>query len=279
MNVNKTIKMFIGGEFPRTESGRSIPTYYANSEKEYARVNQASRKDLRNSVEAATKAFVGWSKRAAYNRGQILYRIAEMVQGKKGEFSDLFKNILGLSESVADSEVQKGIDQFVSFAGWADKYSQLLCSVNSVNGPYHNFTTPTPIGVTVFVEDDKFNFEKLCEVIAAVIVSGNSLIVLMGKGCPSIIAPLGEALHTSDLPGGVVNLLNGDLKELSTQLSGHYEIQSVIYGHQNQECWKELGVQSVGNLKRIYKLKTKVDSLELIAKNVEMQTIWHPIGQ
>ncbi len=279
MNVNKTIKLFIGGEFPRTESGRSIPTYFHNSDKEYARINQASRKDLRNSVEVAQKAFPGWSKRAAYNRGQILYRIAEMIQGKKSEFSELFKTILGLSDTAAETEVQKGIDKFVVYAGWADKYSQLLCSVNSVNGPYHNFTTPTPIGVTLFTESDEFNFEKLSEVIAATIVAGNSLIVLHGKGCPAIVAPLGEVLHTSDLPGGVVNLLSGDLKELAAHFSGHYEINAIIYDHADNDVWKEISLASTTNLKRTYRLKAQVDSLELIAKNVEMQTIWHPIGQ
>ncbi len=278
MNVSKTIKLFIGGEFPRTESGRSYPVSFHGSEREYARICQASRKDFRNSVEAAEKALGGWSKRASYNRGQILYRMGEMTQGKKEEFAQLFVDILGLTPAKARDEVQKGIDAFIQCAGWADKYSQLLCSVNQVNGPFHNFTTPSHIGVTVFIEDDEFSFEHLCRVIGSVLLAGNTLIVLHGSGLPAIVAPLSEVFATSDLPGGTVNLLTGQLKELVSHIAGHYEVQNILYGHKDDASWKEVQLLGVENLKRSFRATPQVDPLELIFKNVEMQTVWHPIG-
>ncbi len=278
MNVSKTIKLFIGGEFPRTESGRSTPVHFHGGKQEYARICQASRKDFRNAVEAAEKALGGWSKRASYNRGQILYRMAEMAQGKKEEFAQLFVDILGLAPEKARQEAQKGIDAFIQCAGWADKYSQLLCSVNQVNGPFHNFTTPAPIGVTVFVEDDAFNFENLCKVIGSVVLAGNTLIVLHGAGLPAVVAPLSEVLATSDLPPGTINLLTGQLKELISHISGHYEVQNVLYGHNDDAGWKEVQLLGVDNLKRSFRTTPTTDSLELIFKNVEMQTVWHPIG-
>lgn len=277
-NIVKTVKLFIGGEFPRTESGRSYPVYFHKSEKEMARLCQASRKDFRNSVEAAEKALGGWSKKTSYNRGQILYRMAEMAQGKKQEFVQIMQDSLGLTAEQAQLEVQKGIDAFVVAAGWADKYSQILCSVNQVNGPFHNFTTPCPVGVTIFIEDDEFHFDHLCKVISSTILTGNTLIVLLGKGCPLVLGVLAEVFATSDLPGGVINLLTGELKELVGFMGGHYEVQSILYGHKDDAYWTQIQTLAVDNLKRTFRPTLKTDGLELIAKNVEMQTVWHPVG-
>lgn len=276
--IVKTIKLFIGGEFPRTESGRSYPIFFHNSEKELARLCQASRKDFRNSVEVAEKALASWSAKTSFNRGQILYRMAEMAEGKKSEFAKIFVDSLGLSTEEATAKVQKGIDAFIVAAGWADKYSQLLCSVNQINGPFHNFTTPTPIGVSIFIEDDQFNFAHLCQVISSAILTGNTLIVLLGKGCPMVLAPLAEVCATSDLPGGVVNILTGELKELVGFMGGHYEVQSILYGHKDESYWAQIQNLAAENLKRTLRTRADMDGLELIAKNVEMQTVWHPVG-
>jgi len=278
LNVAKTIKLFIGGEFPRTESGRSYPLYSFDQKTEFARLCQASRKDLRNAVEAGHKALPGWSKRTSYNKGQIIYRMAEMMQGRKFEFSTLFQQTLGLSNAKAEMEVQNGIDVLVEMAGWADKYSQLLCSVNNVNASYHNFTTPSHIGVTAYLENDEFDFPHLLKVMAALILTGNTTIILLGRGCPAVLAPLAEVLATSDLPPGVVNFLTGDISELSNHFGGHYEIAALFSDLNNDELRGKMNLLAVENLKRIGQPNKAKNSLALINQFVEMQTIWHPIG-
>jgi len=280
MKVLKTIKLYINGEFPRTESGRSYPIMDHDG-KEYARVCQGSRKDFRNAVEAAKNAQAAWSKRTAYNRGQILYRMGEMAQGKLEEFSQLFQTCLGLSHEKSVDMAQAGIDAFIYYAGLADKYTQILCSVNQVNGPFHNFTTPTPIGITTYADADKFDFKLLVSHLCAIILSGNSVVAILGKGCPAIIAPLSEVFATSDLPPGVINLITGSFDEVAGFVAGHHEVQALFVAGDrsaNSKQVSELKLLAVDNMKRLHLIGEKTSALELVMKAVEMQTIWHPIG-
>ena len=276
MKVSKTIKLFIGGQFPRSESGR---TYEFKAQDFTARVCQASRKDFRNAVDAAKKGLSGWSGRTAFNRSQILYRMAEMLEGKKLEFTELFKQSFNLSESEAEKSVDKGIDAFVYFAGFCDKYQQLSGSVNNINGPYHNFTTPDHVGVVAYVDSDEFNFERLCASLASIIAGGNSVVALLGTGCPAVLAPLAEVFATSDLPGGVINLLTGSVDELHEHIGSHMEVRSVNYQNENLEALKAIKLMGATNMKRvIYKHREEPLCLEAILDHVEFKSVWHPIG-
>lgn len=278
MKVNKTIKLFINGEFPRTESGRSYPFYYHQSEDVYARVCQASRKDLRNTVEVAKDATQTWSKRSAYNKSQILYRMAEMCEGKREEFSKLFIETLGLSDKEANAQVDQAIDAFVYYSGFCDKYQQLIGAVNPINGPFHNFTTPEALGVVAIIDEEDFHFGKLTDRICSVICSGNSAIVLLTNQCPAVLAPLAEVFATSDLPAGVVNLLTGKLDELKEHVGTHLDILGISFHHKDQEILNQLKSDATQNMKRVIKGRENTRSLENILDFVEYKTIWHPIG-
>lgn len=203
LKINKTIKLYIGGQFPRTESGRSFVHKIKGTNKPYANVCQSSRKDFRNAVEAAKGAQTAWEKRAAFNRSQILYRVAEMIEGKKEEFIDLFKTTMGMTKTQATNAVELGRDAFVYYAGFCDKFQQVIGSINCVSGPFHNFSSPTAMGVVTLVESDEFDFQNLCASLAAIIASGNTVVAILGQSCPSVLAPLAEVLATSDLPGGL----------------------------------------------------------------------------
>ena len=278
MKVLKTIKLFIGGQFPRTESGRSYPAFFHNSEKEYARLCQGSRKDLRNSVEAAKKAQSSWGSRSAYNRGQILYRMAEMLEGKRDEFNRLFNDTLGLDEAASNEAIDSGINNLVHYAGMSDKYEQLLGSKNPVNAPYHNFTSAISMGLVMIVDQDEFDFPKLLSDIAATIVSGNTTVVLLGPKVAPALAMLGEVFATSDLPGGVVNLLSGHRKELIKHIGDHREIHAIRYtdlSHEDETSIRESGAD---NMKRMVMQKSELNSLSHISQTVEFKTVWHPIG-
>ena len=278
LKIAKTIKLFIGGEFPRTESGRSFPVYVHKTKKIYANLCLASRKDLRNAVTAAQAAQPGWQAKSAYNRGQILYRMAEMLEAKRVETVETLVSTLGYTEKAANAAVDEAVDSFVYYAGFSDKYQQVLGAVNPVSGPHHNFTSTEPVGVVALVADEKFDLGKLADQIASIIVTGNSLVVLMAEQGSACIAPLSEALATSDLSKGVVNLLTGSLDELCAHLATHMEIQAVSFQSGDKKKLALVKTEGAMNMKRIASKTNSRNNLENLMNFVEFKTVWHPIG-
>lgn len=278
LKVAKTIKLFIGGEFPRTESGRSFPVYSAKSKKLYASLCKASRKDFRNAVTAAKEAQAGWQSKSAYNRAQILYRMAEMTEGKRSEFNEILIQTLGYTAAQATKAVTAAIDAFVYYAGFADKYEQMIGSVNPVSGPHHNFTSSEPVGVVALIANEKFDLGQLVAQISAIIASGNSVVVIMQEEGAAILAPLSEVFATSDLPKGVINLLTGELAELYSHIGAHMEVQSLSYQGNQKKILSELKEMAAGNFKRIVPKMDEALSLEHLIQYVEFKTVWHPIG-
>ena len=278
LHVAKTIKLYINGAFPRTESGRSFPAYVHNSKKIYAHLCQASRKDLRNAVTAANSAASGWYGRSSYNRAQILYRMAEMTEGKRHEFAETFIATLGYDQAKADLAIDHAIDAFIYYAGFADKYQQVIGAVNPVSGPHHNFTSPEPVGVVGLICDDQFDFGKLISQISAIICSGNTSVLLLAEEGAAVLAPLAEVLATSDLSAGVVNILSGFTKELYTFMAGHMEINSISFLRKDAKMLAEIRELAVHNMKRVVSEVKEDLSLEHILKYVDYKTVWHPIG-
>lgn len=276
--IPKTIKLFINGEFPRTESGRSFPCYYAGTKKVYANLCLASRKDIRAAVTAAKDAQKSWTDRSAYNRSQILYRMAEMAESKRLEFSEILEKVLGLSSADSKKEIDGAIDSFVYFAGWCDKYQQVIGAVNPVSGPHHNFTTPEATGVVALICDDKFNFAKVVSDITGIIASGNSVVVLLPENSSPILAALSETFATADLPKGVINLLSGNVEELASHFGSHMEIQALCYRGSDQKKIGEFKTLAIENMKRFVGPTNKVMALENLLDFVEYKTVWHPIG-
>ena len=279
MKVAKTIKLFIGGDFPRTESGRSTPIYIYKTKKLYANVCLASRKDLRNAVTAAQSAQAGWQNKSAYNRSQILYRMAEMTEGKRHEFVDTLVATLGLTKSSAEKSVDKAVDGFIYYAGFADKYQQVMGSVNPVSGPHHNFTSTEAVGIVGLICNSEFDLSEVVAQIAAIILSGNSVVALLGSEGSALLAPLAEVFATSDLPKGVVNLLTGSTEELFMQFGSHMEIQSLSCQVKDRKILGELRTMAAANMKRIVPPVKVQLSLEHLISYVEFKTVWHPIGQ
>lgn len=278
VRVAKTFKLFIGGEFPRTESGRSFAVNFAGSDRVYANLCFASRKDLRNAVSVAKEAQAGWQGRSAYNRGQILYRLGEMLEGKFDECVQVLIDTLGRDRAMAKEDVRGAIDACIYYAGFADKFQQLSGSVNPVSGPHHNFTSPEPVGVVGILPADSFYFSYLVAEICAVITSGNTTVCLLAEEGAAMVAPLAEALATSDLPKGVVNLLTSSRSELQGQFGSHMEIQALALGSKDLNAAKELKKLGVTNLKRIAPPRSRSLGLDRILDFVEFKTVWHPIG-
>ena len=278
LRVAKTIKLFINGKFPRTESGRSFSVNYHGSETTYANLCRASRKDLRAAVEAAKSAQAGWAGRTAYNRSQIFYRMAEMMEGKRLELVTALGEVMGLSEEKAQAEVDKAIDALIYYSGFADKFSQVMASVNPVSGPYHNFTTPEPMGVVGLLYNEEFSLENFVAQIAAILCSGNTLVAIFDGPGASLLGVLAETFATSDLPGGVVNLLSGQIEELYSHLGGHMEVHSICYVGANKGHYSELKEMAIENMKRVFTDSKEVKSLQAITNFTEYKTIWHPVG-
>ena len=279
--VLKTIKLFINGEFPRTESGRSQAVQSLKSKKHLANLCVSSRKDFRNAVTAAKEALNGWELKTAYNRGQILYRMAEMMQAREKELSFVLVETQGIELRKAQLDVQKAIDALVYYAGFSDKFQQVLGAVNPVAGPHHNFTTADVMGVITLLVDQKFIFSELVAQISAIIVSGNTLVTLLPlNAAGSVLAPLAEIFATADTPKGIINLLTGELKELLPFIGSHMEVQGISCQINNQQILQDLKLMSVDNMKRIIAKvdEKKTQSLEHIMQYVEYKTIWHPIG-
>lgn len=278
MEILKTVKMYVGGAFIRSESGATEP-FYSTEDEIYARVCMASRKDFRNAVEKAKAGSKKWSSATAYNRSQILYRMAEMAQGKEGELINLLLDLTDLSEDDVINEVQSSIDTFVYYAGWCDKFQQVLGAVNPVAAPYHNFTSPVDMGVIAHIDSDKFSLVKLVDNICAILVGGNSVISIVSQECSPIVTILGEIFQTSDVPAGTVNLLSGDYQTLLPHIAGHMEVMGISFQNENEEAYFKLRSESIDNMKRIIPNKLeKRRSLDLIMDFIEQKTVWHPIG-
>jgi acyl-CoA reductase-like NAD-dependent aldehyde dehydrogenase len=259
--VKKTYKLYVGGEFPRSESGRTYEAQGAN-------VARASRKDVRDAVRAARGAFPKWAGMTAYNRGQVLYRIAEMMEARRSEFAELCSGA---------KEVDRAIDRFVWYAGWADKLAQILGSSNPVAGPYFNFTVPEPTGVVGVVAPDEPPLAGLVSRVAPAIVGGNATVVLASETSPLAAIELGEVLATSDVPGGVVNVLTGHRDELAPVLAGHMDVNALDVGGANGQI-EELERLAADNVKRVVRGRPDAESPWEIASFLELKTVWHPIG-
>jgi acyl-CoA reductase-like NAD-dependent aldehyde dehydrogenase len=259
--VKKTYKLFLGGEFPRSESGR---TYEAQGQN----VARASRKDVRDAVRAARGAVGKWSGMTAYNRGQVLYRIAEMMEARTEEFADL---------SSGRAEVEEAIDRWVWYAGWADKYAQVLGSSNPVAAPYFNFTVPEPTGVVGVLAPEQPALGGIVARLAPVIVGGNTAVVLASESEPLASIELAEAIATADVPGGVVNILTGHRSELAPWLAGHMDVNALDVGGADGDL-PELERLAAENVKRVVHGRTDRQSPYEIANFLELKTVWHPIG-
>lgn len=280
IEVLKTYKIFIGGQFPRTESGRYYPLY-DKSKNIIANMCLSSRKDYRNAVVAARAAFGGWSGRAAFNRGQILYRIAEMLEGRKDQFvNELLQQ--GSTKAQAAKEVELSIDRIVYYAGWCDKYQQIFSAVNPVASSHFNFSVPEPMGVVAVLADEKTSLIGLVSVIMPIIAGGNTCIVLASEKKPLCAITFAEVLTTSDLPGGVVNILTGTSAELHSHFSSHMDVNAIIYCRDNKEEKKLIAENSSLNVKRTF-FWNKNWQLEkeqgpyFISDLQEIKTTWHPV--
>jgi len=282
--VRKTYKLYIGGSFPRSESGRSYPVTSATGEF-LANAAWASRKDVRDAVRAARAAFPGWSRATAYNRGQILYRIAEMLEGRRSQFADEVRAAEGVKRSVAEQIVDAAIDRWVWYAGWSDKVAQVYGAGNPVAGPYFNLTTPEPTGVVGIVAPAESALLGLVSVIAPVIVTGNTTVVLASEERPLPAITLAEVLATSDLPGGVVNLLTGRVAETLPWLASHLDVNALdLTGVTDPELAVEAEAATATNLKRVVRPPVEpVDwsadpGLSRLTAFLEAKTVWHPKG-
>ena len=282
LNIRKTRKLFINGAFPRSESERYFKWTSSDGE-ETVNISRASRKDFRGSVRAARKAVDGWKNKTAYNRGQILYRMGEMMEGRKKQLVQELC-LEGLQKKQAEFEVNSAIDLFIYYAGWADKYQQVFSKVNPVAQPYFSFTVPEPTGVVSVLCSDNYPLKNAVSILCSVIVSGNTTILLYSESNPLTAMTLAEIVHTSDVPAGVVNILTGFRKELLTQFASHMDVNAIIYCGEKLEEFKEAQKLSALNLKRCIILNDeKLDRFYqegpyTILRTAEMKTTWHPVG-
>jgi acyl-CoA reductase-like NAD-dependent aldehyde dehydrogenase len=285
LNVRKTYKLYINGEFPRTESGRFYPVL-GEGEKLLANACRGSRKDLRNAVVAARKAQGGWSGKTAYNRGQILYRIAEVCEARAGELVEELKQ-QGSSAADARKELDAVIDRWVYYAGWSDKYSQIFGSVNPVAGPYYNFTVPEPTGVVGIIAPEEPALLGLVSRIAPAIVGGNTVVVVTSESRPLPAITLAEAFETSDVPAGVINLISGLKGELVPWLVSHMDVNAIDTTGVAGEAMAKVQQAAAENVKRVVHFdgdgigwadERRSQSPYAIFDFQESKTVWHPMG-
>lgn len=275
--VLKTYKIFIGGQFPRTESGR-----YYKLDKPKANICLSSKKDFRNAVVAARKAFEGWSSKSAFNRSQILYRIAEMLEGRKSQFVEELV-AQGSTKKQAEQEVILSIDRLVYYAGWCDKYTQVFSSVNPVASSHFNFSVPEATGVVSIIAPEETSLLGLISVIAPTIAGGNVCVVLASESKPLCAVTFAEVINTSDVPGGVVNILTGNTKELLTHFSSHMDVNAIVYCRNNKDEIKLLSENASLNVKRVFVYndrdwsKAENENPYIILDTQEIKTTWHPI--
>ena len=275
--VKKTYKLYIGGRFPRSESGRSYAALGADG-RVLARVARASRKDLRDAVRTARKAQEGWAGRTGYNRGQILYRIAETLEDRRGTFVDHLRD-LGATPAAARREVTESVDRLVWYAGWCDKFAQIYGNLNPVAGPFFNISSPEPTGVVGLVAPERPALSGLISRLAPILVPGNTVVVLASEEAPMPAVDLAEVLDTSDVPGGVVNILTGFKEELVPVLADHMDVNAVDAAGASPEQLRRIQEGAVHNVKRVVTPTNGPDqSPYLIAAFTETKTVWHPKG-
>ncbi|MFI9721634.1 aldehyde dehydrogenase family protein [Streptomyces sp. NPDC052396] len=281
LSVLKTYKLFVGGKFPRSESGR---VYEVTDSKGnwLANAPLSSRKDARDAVVAARKAFGAWSGATAYNRGQILYRIAEMLEGRRDQFIAEVADAEGLSKAKAAAQVDAAIDRWVWYAGWTDKIAQIAGGANPVAGPFFNVSAPEPTGVVAVLAPQESSFLGLVSVVAPVIATGNTAVVIAAENAPLPALSLGEVLATSDLPGGVVNVLSGRTAELAVPLAAHQDVNAVDLAGAGAVLARELEIGAADNLKRVFRPRSADWSAEpgteRLMAFLETKTVWHPTG-
>ena len=279
--VRKTYKLAIGGAFPRSESGRSYPVYDASGEL-LAQAAQASRKDARDAVVAARKAFPGWTAATAYNRGQVIYRAAEMLDGRREQFAAEVGAAEGLGEAAALRVVDESIDRIVWYAGWADKFAQVAGSSNPIAGPYFNFSLPEPTGVVAIVAPQDSSLLGFVSVLAPVLCTGNTAVVIASEKRPLPAVSLAEVLATSDLPGGVANVLTGFTAELAPWLASHRDVNAIDLTGVAPDDRAPLQRAAADNVKRVFARAdedfTDEPGIERLTAFVETKTVWHPIG-
>jgi len=278
LEVRKTYKLFIGGDFPRSESGRTYPAHDDAGEI-VAHVAKASRKDLRDAVRVARGALPGWSGRTGYNRGQILYRIAEMTEDRRDTFVAQLR-CGGLTKRVAEREVEASIDRLIWYAGWCDKFAQVWGNLNPVAGPFFNISTPEPSGVVGVVASAEPALLGLVSRLAPVLVGGNTAVVIASESQPMPAITFAEALATADVPGGVVNILTGSVSELIGFLAGHMDVNAVDLAGLAPDLAADAEETAAENLKRVVRPRDWTDSQspQMIGAFVETKTVWHPKG-
>jgi acyl-CoA reductase-like NAD-dependent aldehyde dehydrogenase len=283
LSVRKTYKLYVGGAFPRSESGRSYEVLAADGTF-LANVARASRKDVRDAVVAARGAFKGWATKTAYNRGQILYRIAEMLEGRHAQFVDEVVASEGVDRERAEAIVAATVDRWVWYAGWADKITQVAGSANPVAGPYFNFSITEPTGVVAVIAPQVSSLLGLVSVVAPVIVSGNTTVVVASQQRPMPAVSLAEVLATSDLPGGVVNLLTGHIVELSPVLAAHMDVNAIDLTGIAEDARPPLEEAAAENVKRVLPAAVAEPDwfadpgTDRLVAPLEVKTVWHPTG-
>jgi acyl-CoA reductase-like NAD-dependent aldehyde dehydrogenase len=285
LTVRKTYKLYIGGAFPRSESGRSYPVTTVDGQF-LANAAQASRKDARDAVVAARKAVPAWAGATAYNRGQVLYRVAEMLEGRRAQFVAEVAASEGVADTVAEATVDAAIDRWVWYAGWTDKIAQIAGSTNPVAGPYFDFSVPEPTGVVAVLAPQASSLLGLVSVLAPVVASGNTAVAVAAQRRPLPAITLAEVLATSDLPGGVVNLLTGFTRELAPWLAAHRDVNAIDLTGADADQHAELERLAADTVKRV--LRGPYDGAEpdwtadpgtrRLTAFLETKTVWHPMG-
>jgi acyl-CoA reductase-like NAD-dependent aldehyde dehydrogenase len=279
--VRKTYKLYIGGAFPRSESGRS---YLVTDHKCRFLANAAmgSRKDARDAVAAARKAFAGWSAATAYNRGQVLYRVAELLEGRRAQFVAEVRTAEGLGSRQAEAVVDAAIDRWVWYAGWADKIAQVHGAANPVAGPYVNFSLPEPTGVVAVIAPEASSLLGFVSVVAPAVVSGNTVVALASERFPLPAVSLSEVLATSDVPAGVINVLTGRTAEIAPWLASHMDVNAIDLSGAPDSLADDLAVAAADNLKRVVRAAdrdwTLAPRLDRMFAYLETKTVWHPAG-
>ncbi|WP_153396928.1 aldehyde dehydrogenase family protein [Ornithinicoccus halotolerans] len=294
VDVRKTYKLFIGGKFPRSESGRSYEVFSAGRGRRFlANAAQGSRKDARDAVRAARAALPGWAGATAYNRGQVLYRVAEVMESRRTQFVAEVQAAEGVTAARAEATVSAAIDRWVWYAGWSDKYAQVLGGLNPVAGPYFDISAPEPTGVVAALAPQRSSLLGLVSVVAPIVVAGNTAVVLASEERPVPAITLAEALATSDVPGGVINLITGRTAEVAPWLASHLDVNAIdLTGAADAQdvSWGELEAAAAENLKRVLRPAgsdeqavepdfAPVPGLHRLEAFLETKTVWHPKGR
>jgi len=276
LSVPKTYKLYIGGKFPRSESGRVYDLTSASGAF-LANVAKASRKDARDAVRAARSAVAGWSGATGYNRGQVLYRIAELLEGRRAQFVDEIMQSEGVTADAAGTQVDAAIDVWVWYAGWADKYVQVAGNGNPVSGPYFNISTPEATGVVAIIAPQQSSLLGFVSVVAPALVSGNTVVVVASEKSPLSAISLSEVMATSDVPGGVVNVLTGSAAELAPWLAAHADVNAIDLAGAGETDWVDLQITAADTLKRVLTPEPGVPapSVERVTFFTETKTVWH----